>query len=234
MRQRDYPVVILALLLTTAVALPAAEHDPLRAELARTAAPWYDAEHDRWRRVEVEEKVREPRAPPSPWSIGLVDAVAWCLALAAACGLAWLLWSLRSRGASPAPSPSPVKLRSTDPAAVRHLALGEARDPEEALAAARAAEDWPRAMVWLYALLLVGLDRGGVLHLRPGVTNRRYRAEIRAWAETRPIPDLAPAAAEAIDGFERVFFGKQTVDRPVIDGLEQRIRRVLAAVGEHA
>ena len=218
-----------ALLLLVAVAgtgLFAAE-DPLRERIAGQKPPWYDADADGWKRIEVKPpKAPEIDLPSAPSTLGLVDALAWLIVLAAALGLAWVIWQLLPKELSTARVATDAAPRTpAAPAAISHLDLGESRDPEEALAAARAAGDWARAVVWLYALLLVRLDRAGAVRLRRGATNRRYARDVEAWAAERVVPaDLLPALGAAIDAFERVFFGRQRATQPAVEALEVRIR----------
>lgn len=215
------------LLLLVAIAGLHAAEDPLRERIRDQKPPWYDAETDGWKRIEVKPpKAPEIDLPSAPSTLGLVDALAWLIVLAAALGLAWVIWQLLPKELAPAriatdAAPRPVAAA----AAISHLDLGESRDPEEALAAARAAGDWPRAVVWLYALLLVRLDRAGAVRLRRGATNRRYAREVEAWAAERVAPgDLLPVLDATIDAFERVFFGRQRATQPAVDALEGRIR----------
>lgn len=214
-------------LLLLAVATLQGADDPLRERLTDHKPPWYDAGADGWKRIEVKPpKAPEVDLPSGPSTLGLVDALAWLIVLAAAVGLAWIIWQLVPKELAPAriaadAAPRPV----ASPAAISQLDLGESRDPEEALAAARAAGDWARAVVWLYALLLVRLDRAGAVRLRRGATNRRYAREVEAWAAERVAPgDLLPALGATIDAFERVFFGRQRATQPAVDALEGRIR----------
>lgn len=219
-------LLLLAVVAAAGPALQAAD-DPLRERIRDQKPPWYDAGADGWKRIEVKPpKAPEIERPSGPGTLGLVDALAWLIVLAAAMGLAWLIWQIVPKELAPARLATDAAPRSpASPAAISHLELGESRDPEEALAAARAAGDWARAMVWLYALLLVRLDRAGAVRLRRGATNRRYAREVETWATERVAPgDLLPALDATIDAFERVFFGRQRATQSAVDALEGRIR----------
>ena len=111
--------------------------------------------------------------------------------------------------------------------------LGDERDPDAALAAARAAGDWRRAIVWLYALLLVRLDAAGAIRLRKGATNQRYvrDAEHGLRAQREKI-ELLSCLKLAISAFEQVYFGGLHVTREQVDGLEKRVRTTISVLAK--
>ncbi len=228
--------LLLALLLAALLApLPArADDDPLRAPLQSLHAEWYDAERDTWRAVDV----RPPPPPPSTWTLPggalLVNGIAWLLAALLLVALAALVWQVRPPGMAlpqpQQPQQQPVRAR---PGTLADLALDTHGDPEAALAQAKAAAEWARAVVWLYAILLLQLDRAGVVRVRRGATNQRYRQEVAGWADAATAtPVLLPTVDAAIAAFERVYFGQQPADAALVAALETQIRAALAALTE--
>ena len=228
--------LLLALLLAALLApLPArADDDPLRAPLQSLHAEWYDAERDTWRAVDV----RPPPPPPSTWTLPggalLVNGIAWLLAALLLVALAALVWQVRPPGMAlpqpQQPQQQPVRAR---PGTLADLALDTHGDPEAALAQAKAAAEWARAVVWLYAILLLQLDRAGVVRVRRGATNQRYRQEVAGWADAATAtPVLLPTVDAAIAAVERVYFGQQPADAALVAALETQIRAALAALTE--
>jgi hypothetical protein len=225
-------------LLVGLMATPAAMADEaaVRAELKAIDAPWYDAQLDTWRRVEVQ----LPKPPPQDVDLSaaqpLVTAAAWLIAAGVLLALAWLIWQVLPKDARAAlPETKAPQRNSQTEATLAQLVDGETGDPETALAAARRAADWPRAVVWLYAILLLRLDQAGAVRVRRGATNRRYRLEVHEWtvqgeAARARHPDLLPTVDATIAIFEQVYFGQQPADRALVDGLEARIRASLAVL----
>ena len=206
--------------------------DGVRQHLLEQSPPWYDPATDSWRLVEAKQASRPAAAPQIDMPhLNLLEILAWLLIGAVVAGLAWFLWELlRGRSVIPQASLPDTAVRTVPRAAISELDLGDERSPEEALAAARAAGDWSRAIVWLYALLLVRLDHAGALRLRRGTTNRRYRREASTW-NSAPS-DLLPVLDATIGAFERVYFGRQPAAAAEVDVLERRIRAL--ALGDRS
>ena len=210
--------------------------DPLRDRLKSLNARWYDAEHDTWRSVDV-----QPQKPPKPPDVEapggglLVTGIAWLVAATVLVALAWLIWQVVPKdGFAPLPEPDKPKAPGDPRATLLQLDVGETGDPESALAAAKNTGNWSRAVVWLYAILLLRLDRAGIVRVRRGATNQRYRQEVAAWKHAGAAP---PRSAEvlatvdtAIAAFERVYFGQQPADRMLVELLETRIRAAVHAI----
>jgi hypothetical protein len=112
------------------------------------------------------------------------------------------------------------------------------QDAEAALAQARAARDWRRAVAWSYALHLVELDHAGVLRLARGTTNRGYLRALRQWMQADGRRGaVPPLLEEAIQGFERTWFGHQPADDALVQQLEdgrERLRALLLATAGSA
>ncbi len=219
-----------------------AAEDPVRERLQALHADWYDAAHDAWRAVDVRAPT-PPRVqnPVLPGGSPLVTAVAWLLAALLLAALAWLMWQVIAREVPLAlPDRQPIQPVRAGQAALRALDVDAADDPETALLAAKQTEDWSRAVVWLYAILLLRLDRAGVVRVRRGATNQRYRLEVADWTDSgralqQSAVTLMPTVDAAIGAFERVYFGRQPADRELVTALETAIRATLIALpGEEA
>ena len=211
--------------------------DPVREHLQSLHADWYDADRDTWRSVQVEAPATAKAAPRAAIETGMwVTAVAWCVAALLLGALAWIIWQALPRGGAQSQPERESRVATTAPdVAFAALDLTGTQDPEVALAAARAHNDWSRAVVCLYALLLADLDRAGAVRLRRGATNGRYRLDVAAWTASgealqRATPDLLATLDDAIVAFERVYFGHLPVESAFVDALEARIRAHTAAL----
>ena len=224
-------------LVSSAVAAEAAEaaevaEEALRDHLTKQAPAWYDRTADAWQRVAV--KPPEPpqeRANNGGGSLLVADVVAWLLVIAVVVALVWLavqLWPNQALAERAPDEPQrPVLAR---PHAIAELDLGDERDPEAALAAARAAGDWRRAIVWIYALLLVRLDATGAIRLRKGATNQRYVREAQQWTRAQRGLELGlvPCLNLTISAFEQVYFGGLNATQVQVEGLEAHVRSTMA------
>jgi len=214
-----------------------AAEDSLRDELVKQAPAWYDRTTDSWQRVAV-----KPPEPPQEsahdigGSLAVADAVAWLLVIAVVAVLVWLavqLWPHEGPAleiADERPRPGPAR-----PHAIAELDLGDERDPEAALAAARAAGDWRRAIVWIYALLLVRLDAAGAIRLRKGATNQRYVRDAQQWVRgQREQAGMLPCLNMAISAFEQVYFGGLNATHEQVDSLEARVRTTMSTIADES
>ncbi len=189
--------------------------------------PWYDRERDDWRRV-TPAKAEAPEAHAPGWN---VTPIAWLLIAVIAAVVLWVLWLVvrrfefrRGRTVGSAAAKPAVALVRTIPLP----GVDPSVTPESGLAAAKAAGDWDAAAIWLYALVLERCDRAGVIHLRPGATNGRYRREARSWAGGDDgHPAVASSVDAAADAFERVHFGRMPTGQTTIEQLEHQVRAAL-------
>jgi len=219
----------------------AAPTHPIAQELRRQAPLWYDGERDTWRRVDL--PVEKP-AKPSPAStgggggnLGGLEALSlslfgWMMiALVAAAVAAVVVVIVRTRADGAALDLAPAGTRPT-PARLSELPLELPHhdDPEAGLRASIAASDWRAAVVWLYALMLLDLDRAGLLRLHKGKTNRTYCDELRAAVVAGGLAADAPGdLAVTAAAFEQCYFGHHPADRAVVDDLSRRRARLVAA-----
>ena len=151
----------------------------------RTDYPWYDAETDGVRRVELSEPEEDaqPTAPPGPILPGsAMQWMAWiAIILVLAAVLALLIWVLLGRewGKSSADETT----AEDDAEADRVEALPFPVKPGRLDLLDQAREfyrqgDYGRAIVYLFSYQLVQLDKRQIIRLSKGKTNRRYLREI--------------------------------------------------------
>lgn len=231
-------VLLLFALPVSPVSAADAAGDALREHLDKQAPAWYDRTADAWQRVAV--KPPEPpkeRAHDGGGSLLVADVVAWLLVIAVVVALVWLAVQLWPNQAVADEAPDePQRPGPARPHAIAELDLGDERDPEAALTAARAAGDWRRAIVWIYALLLVRLDATGAIRLRKGATNQRYVREAQQWARAQPglVPGLVPCLNLTISAFEQVYFGGLKATREQVEGLEAHVRSTMALLPDES
>jgi hypothetical protein len=187
-------------------------------------APWYDANTDSWRRIDLPRDDDERRYDSGEGGDGVPGFayLMYALVALAIVLIAVQLWRLRGTGRAAAAGAGvqvPVRLSALP------FALPEGDgDPEAAFAAACAAGEWTRAVVWLYAWQLLRLDLIGVVRLLPGKTNRGYLRE----AAVLPAAGAALAATVAV--FERSYFGHVPASRGEVEELAERHRALLGAL----
>lgn len=223
----------LVLVLIGLVLLPlisAAEDDPAREVLRQQAPPWYDAAADDWRRLEVKapepETVREGSGD-STFLDALGGLFSWLMVILVVAVTAWLIWMLVRNFAVERGAPVGEERRAAVARAVADLSAlpfadaQSAKDPEAALDRAIAERDWRRAVAWSYALHLVELDHAGALRVNKGTTNRGYLRMLATWAGERAARQGVPALlSDAVDTFERTWFGHHPADQALVQGLE--------------
>ena len=201
-------VVLFVVVVGLAHPLVAVEPEPplqeVRQHLRNLDPPWYDAERDAWKRMDIAK-------PAEKGSVTWTALVAWTLLAAVVIALALLIADLLRHwrpdfGAAGDQAGDRTKLRAIDFSALP-FQVDESADPAREVEAAFAAGDWSRVVVWTYVLVLLRLDQAGIIHLGPGATDRGCLRQARsAVAEGRPR-----AAAEHLETivaiFERSYFG---------------------------
>lgn len=201
-------VVLFIMVVGLAHPLVAVEPEPplqeVRQHLRNLDPPWYDAERDAWKRMDIAK-------PAEKGSVTWTALVAWTLLAAVVIALALLIADLLRHwrpdsGAAGDQAGDRTKLRAIDFSALP-FQVDESADPAREVEAAFAAGDWSRVVVWTYVLVLLRLDQAGIIHLGPGATDRGCLRQARsAVAEGRPR-----AAAEHLETivaiFERSYFG---------------------------
>ncbi len=196
----------------------------------RTYYPWYDAESDRVRRVNV----TPPKRPPPPtkpnwnwpewkgwnfnWSIGdifwtTLQVIFWGVILALFVFLIVLLTKvfLGREAAGAVSSEDELHIETGAADRIEHLPFEVRRPQGDLLAEAQRfyeQGDYQQAIVYYFSYLLVELDRGQVIRLTRGKTNRQYLREVR-----RQRQEVAGLVERTMVAFEDVFFGDHALDR---------------------
>jgi hypothetical protein len=232
---------IFCLLLLSLAVLPAAEPaaDDGREQLRKLEAPWYDAQRDGWRRIEIPARTAKPE-PDMKTSIdggsidtgGFVQVLAWVILTLVVLLLAWMAFqSFRSLGPggdlevrAGGPAPRPADLSSLP------FTVPEASDPEAALEAAITAGDWSLAVVWVYAALLIRLDAAGMVRLGKGATNRGCLRQAEDAARAGRPQVAATTLADAVRVFERTYFGHRGATRSEAERLAAAYATVKTAL----
>lgn len=214
---------------------PKAVTEPVAAgkEALKTAAPpWYDADSDAIKSLELEAEAKEDRArsdwkpEKKNWTIDwswwpdfsflgeFVRYLGWLVLIAI---LALIIYALVKAfmnvdpginyGAS---SPTEQYDSRADQERIENLPVPVTARKGNFLDIARQcyeAGEFGDAIIYLFSHRLLQLDRAGQLRLTKGKTNRQYLREI---ATSR---DLQQILGPTIVGFEDVFFGKHTLTR---------------------
>ncbi|MCO6453713.1 MAG: hypothetical protein J5I93_00215 [Pirellulaceae bacterium] len=197
--------------------------------------PWYDAQRDELRRVDVAPRrdsaaanrdstwEEDDASTTSNWQFnfsGLPDlfwsimqGLAWTLLAALLIGLtALLVWAfMRSEGRWGGGDGTELSVhRASDVDRVESLPFQLKRPQSDLLAEARRhyeAGNYGEAIIYLFSYQLVQLDKQQLIHLTKGKTNRQYLREIRR----RPV--LSGLLENTMVAFEDVFFGHHALER---------------------
>ena len=206
-----------------------AAEEPSHKALQELDAPWYDSGSDDWQRI--------PERPPD-WSLGdggsVVSGFGWFVVLVVGGILIWLIIilirGLLSGGRDEGRVVRRVDQRLGADLADLPMATDRISDPASALAAARARGDWRQAVVWLYALQLLLLDRHRLIRLRRGTTNGSYLQSVRASGPRAVVQVLQ----QSIRHFEQVHFGGQPCSQATFEELETAHDRLVAELPSEA
>jgi hypothetical protein len=212
--------------------------------------PWYDAQNDGVKRVDVAPAPPPPQAgdwewkgrntPPTRPSLGLgavFGRVLLALGFAVLIGLlALVVWLLiRTFLANETVSDDSRKraVIGTDEDVDRVDALPfKVRRPRGDLLeeARRHYEDgnYNEAIIYFYSYLLVELDKGQLIRLTRGKTNRQYLREIR------PRPLLFELLEMTMIAFEDVFFGHHALGRDRFESCFHRLDEFETQIREAA
>ena len=180
--------------------------------------PWYDAQQDDVRRIQI--KLPKPPRPQRTgsswgrWDFSWFKWFAYAAVVALIGGIAVLLfraYATRERGRYQGEEDRAAADSSrSDAERVESLPFHVAAAKTDLLAEARRlyeAGDYNGAIVYLYSHLLVQLDRHQVIRLTRGKTNRQY-----LW-EVGPSQPLGRMLESAIVVFEEAFFGNHSISR---------------------
>jgi len=147
-------------------------------------------------------------------SFSFFQLLGWLAAALLLAAVIYLLTKLYHKSQAAAPvgglAAAGGETDSLDPERVEALPLPARRHADDLLAEARRLYEqgaFAEAIVYLFSHQLVQLDRGHVIRLSRGKTNRQYLREI---APRRPLQEVVEQTMVA---FEDVFFGNYPLDR---------------------
>ena len=201
--------------------------------------PWYDAEKDALRRVDVappQDTAQHRRsqwqanpAPPKGPSFGtdwsglraVVESLLW-LGLLAVLGtlIYFLVRTYLHSHAAPDVADAAERETKTEADLIESLPFDVPRPQSDLLAEAQRLYDqgaYAQAIVYLFSYQLVQLDRHQAIRLRRGKTNRQYLRELLS------RPDLGGILERTMVAFEDVFFGHHPLDRAGFERCWQRL-----------
>jgi hypothetical protein len=182
--------------------------------------PWYDADSDGIRRIDVEEE-DEPSTTSTRGASaagGLIELMAWLglgLVLAIIIGmLVWFFLANESRVEMPMEDEvDDDRRRQID--RLEALPFQVKRPDADLLAEARRHYEqgnYGEAIIYLFSHQLIQLDKSQHLTLTKGKTNRQYLRELHQ-GERGAIDGLRGILEKTILAFEDVFFGRHELPR---------------------
>jgi len=209
----------------------------------RNSYPWYDAENDRLRRIEMtpDEADDSDAIRDSNWSTdpdpsqpattaplrassgalsGVMQAGFWFL-LAAVLSLVigLIVWAFLRRGMRLENSEiGGVASREVD--RLEELPFAVKRPQSDLLGEARRHYEqgnYGEAIMYLFSYQLVELDKHQIIRLAKGKTNRQYLGE------SRRLPVVLPLLEETMIAFEDVFFGHHPLERDRFESCWSRV-----------
>jgi hypothetical protein len=197
--------------------------------------PWYDGGADGLRRVNVKtpwEWNWSPKAKAPTFNWTWLKVVFWILAAALLAGLAYLLIKTFLDREDRADGDQ-VGLRkydqADDAARIEALPFRLRAGALDLLGEARrlySAGNYGEAVIYLFSHELVELDRGRMVRLAKGKTNRQYLRELAR------RPELAQLFEQTMVAFEDVFFGSYPLQRQRFEACWRRLDEFAALVGE--
>jgi hypothetical protein len=204
--------------------------------------PWYDAQADNLRRVDVRpDKSADslnrnsqwqstPRPLPNvptftwpPWLFTLAQIFGVILCVVIVGLIIWLLvWAFlkREAGVESSASEGAAGDARGDVDRIENLPF-QVKRPQSNLQSEAERNyregNYREAIIYLYSYLLVQLDRNQVIRLTKGKTNRQYLREVRQ------RPALLPIFEPTMIAFEDVFFGDHELTRGEFENCWDRL-----------
>jgi hypothetical protein len=199
----------------------------------KTDFPWYDAERDAVRRIDVyppsdvsarKSKWQLPNRTTPPWVETLVEVIGWIFLGILLGGVLYIVgralliiagnWQTGSGLATEDAS------RQGDIDRIESLPFQLKTAQTDLLAQARRyyeAGEFGQAIIYFYSYQLVQLDRHRLIRLAKGKTNRQYLREVRAQR------DLWDLLSRSMIAFEDVFFGHHALQRDRFESCWRRL-----------
>ena len=202
--------------LAVAEADPAVEaaRDVLQRGWVSPRHPWYDEETDGARLIDLPE-------PTSSWNFNWLSwlfgwnwrIIGWVMLAVFVAALIYVLVRifLRRSQYDQREFDAQQQRAATDLDRVEALPFDIKRPPADLLEEARRCYQqgqFGEAIVYLFSYQLVEMDKGQIIHLAKGKTNRHYLREIG------PRRVLKQLVERTMVAFEDVFFGRHEIDRP--------------------
>ena len=173
--------------------------------------PWYDADSDLVRRIDLEQQPRRNHSSHISLLGRLLRPVAWGVLAAFFIVIVVLLVRyLFDKDLWKSATVQDFEEKNVHQPIVEKLPVTMDSPTTDFLAEASRlyqAGSYGNAIVYLFCYQLVALDRGHLIRLARGKTNRQYLHEIRS---SRPLYDLVERTMVA---FEDAFFGQHAIDR---------------------
>jgi hypothetical protein len=191
--------------------------------------PWYDADQDAVRRIDVSPRKRKDSRGIAPPDLSLLTILAWVVLGLALLFVAYLLvMAYLRRENAVANTQTNAAKRDYDVAdRIEALPFMARRDQSDLLGQARRhyeAGNYAEAIIYLFSYQLVELDRHGIVHLDRGKTNRQYLREAKSGG-------LRGLLESTMVAFEDVFFGARQLDRSQFEQCWNRLGEFQSLLG---
>jgi hypothetical protein len=228
--------VLVALLVLLFASPASAQTDPDEAVQSGREAlrkgynrPWYDAEQDGIKRIEVRDRTPRKSSDVDLPSWDFLSVLAWSVLGLLLLLVAYLLvMAYLQRDNSAAESYTQAAKQGYDVAdRIEALPFMARRDQSDLLGQARRhyeAGNYAEAIIYLFSYQLVELDRHGIVHLDRGKTNRQYLREARP-------SGLRGLLEQTMITFEDVFFGARGLDRATFERCWNRLGEFQTGLG---
>ena len=200
--------------------------------------PWYDAEQDAVRSIELVPPRPPPSRPDVPenmlksltggggfsgWGFwGLMQMLFWGVILSLIVAFfAFLITALLRRREEPE-TPAELPAAPSQADRIDQLPVQMKRSTSDLLGEARRqyeAGDYNEAIIYLFSHQLMELDKHHLLRLEKGRTNRQYLRDLRSRRELRDLVSVTMTA------FEDVFFGGRDLNRRRFEACWSRLDR---------
>ena len=191
--------------------------------------PWYDAEQDAIKRIDVRERAKSRSRGIDAPRLDFLSVLAWVLLglLLLLAAYLLVLAYLRQENLVAQTQAQAAKRGYDVVDRIEALPFMARRDQTDLLGQARRfyeAGNYAEAIVYLFSYQLVELDRHGILHLARGKTNRQYLHEARP-------SGLRGLLEQTMVTFEDVFFGARSLDRDGFERCWNRLEEFQATLG---
>ncbi|GAC1343297.1 MAG: hypothetical protein NVSMB14_07540 [Isosphaeraceae bacterium] len=213
---------------------PSPKDDVARAALGKGNYPWYDSKQDALRPVDPPEpppaKSVDANIAMSPMQFNLGTIIYILMALLIVAAIAAIVWSMNKYFSKALPETARPSVPGRAARAFGPLPLGlevDEGDPWTAAERARAAGDYGKAILYLFAYELYALDEARLIRLAPGKTCRQL---VRGLNDDKTRSWVEPA----LGLFEAAYYGRRPPSRDAFEHarkLAEDLRALVAAEG---